>query len=512
LQFVNFRGQTFQKCGKIVEADHFVSKCIETACECLQASTNPVNSTKLTKDTSSVKACKCSVLENYVTECMANDESVQLDTWRSAEDCEVKCAAPLVYKDCYRRRCEPSCDNIKTDDCPRLPGSCFPGCYCPEGLVKNGKKCTPASECRDCVCDGLSKAQYLTYDRRNFTVDGNCTYLLTRKRDLDSLHPFQVYTTIGPCAKATKASGTCTQALHIFYGSHVVHIQRGAKGEKPKILIDGLATTTASWLKLTEEKGMFYKLVIPESQLEITSSFDDMTFAIKVPSSKYGSKMEGLCGDCNDDPSDDLKPNLGKLQQLKPTGNAVKDFTMSWQSDDPRLTDPTNNVCTVEDVTDCMPLPPDQDPCFKILDEALFGKCHLLVDPTMYVSACQQDLCKLGPNQKGACNTMAAYARECARNGICLNWRAEAQCQYDVCPANLVYEPCGCAKTCEMVKKHLAQSSVAKGKSPPAFNCPIDKAEGCYCPKGKLLHNGKCIADAECNAPCDSQVRFCHEF
>jgi hypothetical protein len=60
---------------------------METACECLQASTDPAAAAKLTKDTVAVKACKCSMLENYVTECMANDESVQLDTWRSAEQC-----------------------------------------------------------------------------------------------------------------------------------------------------------------------------------------------------------------------------------------------------------------------------------------------------------------------------------------------------------------------------------------------------------------------------------------
>jgi von Willebrand factor len=140
--------------------------------------------------------------------------------------------------------------------------------------------------------------------------------------------------------------------------------------------------------------------------------------------------MEGLCGDCNGDPDDDLKPNKAKLQALKPSGNSIKDFALSWQSDDPKVNG-NEQMCVVEDEADCLPLPPDSDPCFKILDEKLFGKCHFLVEPLMYVSACQQDLCKLGPDQKGSCNTIAAYARECARNGICVNWRLNGLCTYE---------------------------------------------------------------------------------
>lgn len=63
----------------------------------------------------------------------------------------VDCPAPLVYKDCYSRLCEPGCnDLLQEDPCPGTEGECFPGCYCPEGLVREGNQCVKPTDCRDC--------------------------------------------------------------------------------------------------------------------------------------------------------------------------------------------------------------------------------------------------------------------------------------------------------------------------------------------------------------------------
>lgn len=96
------------------------------------------------------QSCKCSMLQNYVGECMAADENVLLDNWRTINSCEIPCVAPLVHHDCYRRRCEKSCETLSIDDCPHLTGTCFSGCYCPEGMVRKARNCVPVSECRDC--------------------------------------------------------------------------------------------------------------------------------------------------------------------------------------------------------------------------------------------------------------------------------------------------------------------------------------------------------------------------
>lgn len=105
---------------------------------------------------------------------------------------EISCPAPLVHSDCYKRRCEPSCDTLNSDDCPVIEDACFSGCYCPEGTVRKGETCVPIAECKDCVCNTIGSTKYFTYDRNKFTFNGNCTYLLSRDIVLPGVHTFQV--------------------------------------------------------------------------------------------------------------------------------------------------------------------------------------------------------------------------------------------------------------------------------------------------------------------------------
>lgn len=63
----------------------------------------------------------------------------------------VECEAPLVYKECYDRICETGCaELLEENPCPPSEGSCFPGCYCPDGFVRDEKRCVKPAECRDC--------------------------------------------------------------------------------------------------------------------------------------------------------------------------------------------------------------------------------------------------------------------------------------------------------------------------------------------------------------------------
>lgn len=145
---------------------------------------------------------------------------------------------------------------------------------------------------------------------------------------------------------------------------------------------------------------------------------------------KYGNKMEGLCGNCNGNPDDDMITN--PAVQPKPGKSELQNFVLGWMADDPKIAlNENKDTCVVDEEENCLPLPPETDPCMKIYDEDIFGKCHFVVDPMMYITACQQDLCKTGPVQKGACESLAAYARECARNGVCVDWRNGTVCSLD---------------------------------------------------------------------------------
>lgn len=81
----------------------------------------------------------------------------------------------------FRDKCELSCDNLReAEPCPAMEGQCVSGCFCPDGLVRNGERCVAPSECRDCACDGLGGSAYVTFDRTNLPFSANCTYVLSR--------------------------------------------------------------------------------------------------------------------------------------------------------------------------------------------------------------------------------------------------------------------------------------------------------------------------------------------
>lgn len=514
------KGDAFKACDRAVSVDRFISKCLETACECLMSSPIPptTSSTRISHTISDDNKCKCAMLQNYVEECLATDENIHLDTWRSVHDCPTNCPAPLVHNDCFRRRCEPTCDSISSDDCPHLPGTCFSGCYCPESSVRKGDICVPISDCQDCVCDGFGKSQYLTYDRQNFTFDGNCTYLLSRDLLVSDVHTFQVYATLGPCEVLKKTDikikrpmtkdsiGSCTQALHVLYGEHIIHLQKGPM-KSIKIFVDGIESNhklplKVEWIEINELPGRDIKIKLPKSHVELSAAFDDMAFSIKVPSLKYGHKMEGLCGDCNGKPDDDLKRNPKVSKKIKT--DSMNDIIQTWlAADEPKL--PKEDECLTEEVseTDCIPLPPEKDPCFEILDQEIFGHCHLIVEPISYVSSCQADMCRAGPNQEGACKYVAAYAKECSRNDICIDWK-KGFCKEDVteCPVGMTYMSCGCPKTCETIKQ-IKKS----GKSLQPTTCKVSRTEGCFCPEGTVFHKEKCIPENQCS-PCDKNGHY----
>lgn len=518
------KNDIFKMCHRVVDVNRFITKCIETACVCLKGDAEITNEI-FDKNSPKTHECKCSALQPFVRDCLAADDNIHLDTWRSIEDCPAKCEAPLIHKDCYNRRCEPSCNTLSTDDCPHLPGTCFSGCYCPEGTVRKDDACVPVSDCKDCVCDGFGKSQYLTYDRKNFTFNGNCTYLLSRDLLVQDVHTFQVYVTLAPCGSEEqqsgikskvksgvktkkiksepKSTGSCAQALHILYGPHIIHLQKGPKNTITTF-VDGIEVKDLplrkKWIEINEQAGREININLPESQVEIQARFDDLSFSLRVPSVKYGMKMEGLCGDCNGNPDDDLKANP-KVKTIT-KGDNIKDIIDTWLADEPALPKQDTEECISEETIEmeCIPLPPEDDPCLKIFDEDVFGQCHLIVDPSAYISCCQNDMCKPGAMQEGACSHIDAYARECLRNGICLDWRnTDKLCESTtVCPFGMIYEQCGCPETCETIQNK---------KNPNDLCSMKEKTEGCVCPKGLVIHDGKCIPEKQCN-PCDDLGHF----
>lgn len=108
---------------------------------------------------------------------------------------DEECGPGEEYKDCYRARCEKQCKTLHSPEathCLEESGSCTPGCFCSPGLVRKGGRCVAPEMCRDCVCEGYGDPHYTTFDRRNYTFNGECSYVAARDKNPRGQHEFQV--------------------------------------------------------------------------------------------------------------------------------------------------------------------------------------------------------------------------------------------------------------------------------------------------------------------------------
>lgn len=514
------RHESFGVCGKSIDIEKFVSRCIETACECLKDSMGSATGTKTgpTKTSSSPPSpkCKCAILQKFATDCMAADSNAHLDMWRSIHGCEITCPQPFVHKDCYRRRCEFSCDNLNPDSCPFLPGQCFSGCYCPDGMVRKGDRCVVAAhECRDCVCDNLGRTDFVTYDGRNFTFAGNCTYLMTRDLVIPgrARPDFQIYASFGECnvnQKGGKSNLSCTKKLFVVSGEKVLTISL-LDDYKLKVTVTGIEIKNfpviEDWVKIDRDLNDVLAITLLDSYVKI-SNVDahngDIFFTIQVPGLKYGGKMEGLCGNCNKQPQDDLVVNPQSTKKPASKLPTIQEIADSWLSNEKLLNvDNSGCICTVPPKQECKQLTPEEDLCYKLLNENIFGQCHFVVDPIAFMSQCQKDTCQTKDNKQAACQALTLYAKQCAQNSICVDWRKDGMCPYN-CPSDMQYESCGCPETCESLKQK--QLNIKTSKRPVMMDvCDKAPVEGCFCPRDKVLRNGKCIPVKECTT-CDNLV------
>ncbi|GLH02043.1 Hemocytin [Gryllus bimaculatus] len=475
----SIRTSSLSRCNSVLDIERFVARCMEFTCSCL-SSTKEIEK--------SAQTCRCSALQGLVTSCQSIDAGIDLTGWRTEHGCMVQCPPSLVYHDCYRHKCEPSCGTLNDgESCDTISGTCFSGCFCPDGLLRHNDRCISPDECRDCVCDGFGDSQYMSFDRSNFSFNGNCTYVASK----DNNHTYQVLVTNRQCFD--EPTSTCTEAVVVQYLNHSVSVKYERKTAKnPQLItsIDGKLINRfphkeKPWLSLSYVENSEITILIHPIQLEVTYIYHSYAFTVRLPSTNFKNNTEGLCGNCNKDKTDDFKTPKGILT------NNTNEFGLSWLH-------PVLNEEHCQEVTtdmECKPLPPDEDPCLQLYDSPVFKKCHNILDPAPYVVACQHDICHSVNRTDAACRDMEAYVTACERVGICLNWRSPDICPFS-CPKGKQYRSCqpGCSGTCESIGSSSA-------------NCSSLVADGCYCPENQVLLDNKCVSISKC-LPCDDDGHF----
>jgi len=155
-----------------------------------------------------------------------------------------------------------------------------------------------------------------------------------------------------------------------------------------------------TWILVEQTGQSSINVLLPRYSVLI--SYQYPSFSVSLPSHIYKNKVEGLCGNCDRDPTDDDTSNLGDRWLVKSATKCVENEVKCFAEVDPIR-------CNIIDNKD------------------VFGKCHALVDPAGYMSLCQAHLCHNG----SVCESVEAYAKACRDVGVCIDWRSDNFCPYN---------------------------------------------------------------------------------
>ncbi|KAL2093531.1 hypothetical protein ACEWY4_010843 [Coilia grayii] len=326
---------------------------------------------------------------------------------------------------------------------------------------------------RDGICRSWGQHHFETFDGMYYYFPGSCSYILAK--DCHSAEP--QYTVWVHNSRSCQGSVySCPRALSLFFPNEdEIHI-RGYQVHKGGVRLSLPQTVHNVFI----ERLADYILV--KSTFGFSLAWDGSSGVYLKMTDSHKGRPCGLCGNYNDEGSDDLSNSRG-LQV-----DSLAEFGNSWAVDLPH-----EQPC--EDVDDDFHGPCQSE---SEMDDAIekcsallffpFISCHENIDPNPFVASCVSDIC-VSDDEETFCRTLVEYTRACSHVGYPVReWRDSFPTCADGCEESFVHRDCisCCPPTCTFEKECLGTN----------LHC----LDGCYCPDGLILQNGTCIAVSQC--PC----------
>ncbi|KAH0631341.1 hypothetical protein JD844_005630 [Phrynosoma platyrhinos] len=377
-----------------------------------------------------------------------------LEEFWGDEDCRTRC------------RCE-----------PRLGRA-----VCMRSSCKNNEKCVMVNGVRGChevtytTCTASGDPHYTTFDGKKFDFMGTCVYQLAGVCiDNPRLTPFLV--TVENNNRGSNAlSYTKVVTLEVY------NMTISLSQEDPqKVQVNGVSVN----LPFSYENKL--KIYISgvhgfiKTDFDLRVSFDWYSYARVIIPNTYANAICGLCGNANQNPSDDFTMKTGRQT------TSVIQFADSWKlKGSPQCSEGCSNNCPVCSEEEKQIYQSEHYCGLLIKKDGPFKQCHAAIDPTYYFEDCVFDTCLYKGFRNVFCSAINAYMIDCQMQVIQIGeWRSASSCDLS-CPSNSHYELCGtaCPATCH---SHFT------GRS-----CDAPCTEGCFCDSGFILSGDECVPLAKC--------------
>uniref|UniRef100_A0A8D0NDF4 VWFD domain-containing protein n=1 Tax=Sus scrofa TaxID=9823 RepID=A0A8D0NDF4_PIG len=490
----------FPGCAALVDASSYLNACQHDLCRCQQAN---------------LTSCLCHTLAEYSRQC-AHAGGQPLD-WRGPHLCPQTCPQNTEYRECGSP-CADTCSNLEHSQL--CEDHCVAGCFCPKGMVLddvghtgcisvsecscvyNGVTYAPgtgySTDCSSCTCSGgrwscqevpcpgtcsvLGGAHFSTFDEREYTVHGDCSYVLAKPCNSSA---FTVLAELRRCGLTD--SETCLKSLTLSLAGGQTVIVVKASGE---VFVNQIYTQ----LPVSTANVMLFRpstfFIIAQTQLGLQLDVQlvpVMQVFVRLAPQLRGHTC-GLCGNFNSIQADDFRTISGLVE-----GTAAA-FANTWktQAACPNIKNNFEDPCSLSVENEKYA----QHWCSRLTDtHGPFARCHAAVNPSTYYSNCMFDTCNCEKSEDCMCAALSSYVRACAARGVLLSGWRDGVCTTPTatCPKSLTYRYhiSTCQATCR------ARSDEGDATCSVSF-VPVD---GCTCSNDTFLDDtGKCVPATSC--PC----------